>query len=109
MAPPSVSRIAEQIWLAMRACPGLKQLWGNMSTSTQSSLATGLDPTNVVLCDGAQFLKFLMCELEYLLFPHARWPDFAAFFVVQSREMARTLGRCANLAQREGYELGAGS
>ena len=89
MASQAPSRLVEQTWEAIRACPGAAQLRNSASSSVQSSISPGPDPTNVGLSDLEKYLAIFLGTLEYSLFPHTRRPIFASPSSINNRDVAR--------------------
>ena len=79
-----VGQIAEML----RSSPDAAHLRKSISSSVQTLVFPGPDPTNAVLSDTEKYLAFLLSTLEYALCPHARRPNFAASSGVKNRDIA---------------------
>ena len=74
---------------ALRARPDAARLRKQVLTEIQPSSNLGPAPSEAVLSDSEKYLQFLMGNLEYAIFPHARIPVFAMSFGTKNRDMAR--------------------
>ena len=74
---------------ALRARPDAARLRKQVLTEIQPSSNLGPAPSDAVLSDSEKYLQFLMGNLEYAIFPHARIPVFAMSFGTKNRDMAR--------------------